>query len=405
MNTRAELVKQKVNEYAPELYKFLRDIIAIRSFDREEDKVIERIAEEMKKLGYEDVHTDPLGNLMGKIGHGSHLIAMDGHCDTVTFGDLSSWTFDPLEGYEDEECIGGRGSTDQKGGLACAIYAGKIIQDLDLNGDFTLLVTASIQEEDCDGVNWQYIVEKDGIRPEFAVLTEPSDMRISNGQRGRMEIGITTRGKSCHGSIPDSGINAVYKMAPIIEAVKRLHSNMTDDGVLGKGSVTISEINSQSPSRCAVADQCTISLDRRLNSVETPEFALQQLRDLPEVKEADAEVFMYRFEGEFYTGKTYPVDLFFPTWVIEKDSAPCKAMADSFREILDREPGISPWTFSTNGVSIMGMYGIPCVGFGPGHQDQAHAPNEKTWKKELLDCCAVYAILPLNYLSIINGGH
>ena len=42
----------------------------------------------------------------------------------------------------------------------------------------------------------------------------------------------------------------------------------------------------------------------------------------------------------------------------------------------------------------MGMHGIPCIGFGPGHEDQAHAPNERTWKSELVKATAMYAAIP-----------
>ena len=60
-------------------------------------------------------------------------------------------------------------------------------------------------------------------------------------------------------------------------------------------------------------------------------------------------------------------------------------------------PLTDKWTFSTNGVSIMGRNGIPCIGFGPGAEAQAHAPNEKTWKQDLVTCAAVYAALPCCY--------
>ena len=60
---------------------------------------------------------------------------------------------------------------------------------------------------------------------------------------------------------------------------------------------------------------------------------------------------------------------------------------------------VDKWTFSTNGVSIMGRYGIPCVGFGPGHEDQAHAPNELTWKRELVQAAAMYAVIPQLYVA------
>ena len=66
-------------------------------------------------------------------------------------------------------------------------------------------------------------------------------------------------------------------------------------------------------------------------------------------------------------------------------------------EMRRARPLTDKWTFSTNGVSIMGRNGIPCIGFGPGAEAQAHAPNEKTWKQDLVTCAAVYAALPSIY--------
>lgn len=112
---------------------------------------------------------------------------------------------------ETDELIGGRGTSDQEGGMASMVYAGKIIKDLGLEDEYTLLVTGTVQEEDCDGLCWQYIIEQSGIRPEFVVSTEPTDCQVYRGQRGRMEIRIDVQGVSCHGSAPERGDNAIFK--------------------------------------------------------------------------------------------------------------------------------------------------------------------------------------------------
>lgn len=282
--------------------------------------------------------------------------------------------------------------------MASMVYGAKIMKDLDLLEGYTLLVTGSVMEEPCDGLCWQYIIEEDGIRPEFVVLTEPSAGKICRGHRGRMEIRVTTGGVSCHGSAPERGDNAIYKMAPILTELRALHENLHVDPFLGKGSLAVSEIFFSSPSRCAVADGCSISIDRRLTHGETKETALREIENLPAVKEAGAAVELYSYEEPSYTGLVYPTDAYFPTWVIEEDHPACLSMAEAHRGLFG-EPVVERWTFSTNGVSIMGRHGIPCIGYGPGHEDQAHAPNEKTWKEELVKAAALYAVTPRLYLD------
>lgn len=392
-------ILEKAKAHKPEISRFLRDMIAIPSESRHEKEVVRRIRQEMKKVGFDRVEVDPMGNILGYIGSGTHLIAIDAHIDTVGIGDRSQWQYDPYEGYEDEEIIVGRGASDQKGGMAAMVYAGKIIKDLNLEGDYTLLVAGTVQEEDCDGLCWQHIIKESHIRPEFVVSTEPTSCRIHRGQRGRMEIKVSTKGVSCHGSAPERGDNAIFKMAPILNELEALHANLKYDDFLGKGSLTVSEVFSSSPSRCAVADGCTISIDRRLTAGETREYALQQIRDLPAVKRAGAEVTMYDYAEPSYTGLVYPTDSYFPAWTIEQDHTACQTLVASYRGLFGEDPIVDKWTFSTNGVAITGMFGIPCIGFGPGHEDQSHAPNEKTWKSELVKAAAMYAVIPAIYVQ------
>jgi len=387
-------IMEKAESYRSEISAFLRDMIRIPSESCEEEKVVLRIKEEMEKVGFDKIEIDEMGNILGYIGHGRHLIAMDAHIDTVGIGDQSLWDYDPYEGYEDEEIIVGRGASDQEGGMASMVYAGKIIKDLGLEDDYTLIITGTVQEEDCDGLCWHYMIEENNIRPKFVVITEPSSCNIYRGHRGRMEIKVSTHGVSCHGSAPERGDNAIYKMAPIINELKALHPNLTPHDFLGKGSLTVSQVFFSSPSRCAVADGCSISIDRRLTAGESWQFAVQQVKNLPAVNDANAEVEMYQYQRPSYTGFTYPIEAYFPTWLIEEEHPVCQTTVEAYKELFKEEPLVDKWTFSTNGVSIMGRHGIPCIGFGPGHEDQAHAPNEKTWKSELVKAAAIYAVIP-----------
>ena len=390
-------IKETAAHYEKDMTRFLRDLVRIPGESTGEEGHINRIAEEMRNLGFDKVEIDPMGNVLGYMGSGKTLIAFDAHIDTVGIGNKSNWTFDPYEGYESDTEIGGRGTSDQLGGIVSSVYGAKIMRDLGLLSDkYTVLVTGTVQEEDCDGLCWQYIINEDGIKPEFVVITEPTDGNIYRGQRGRMEIRVDVKGISCHGSAPERGDNAIFKMADILLEVKALNDTLHFDPFLGKGTLTVSEIYFSSPSRCAVADGCSISIDRRLTDGETYTLALEQIAALPSVRKYGAEVSMYSYERPSYKNLVYPTDCYFPTWVIPADHPAALAMVQAF-EGMYGTPKVDKWTFSTNGVSIMGRYGIPCIGFGPGKEAQAHAPNERTWKADLVRCAAVYAAVPSLY--------
>lgn len=412
-------IKEAAQGYEQAMTKFLRDLVSIPGESVGEEGHVKRIEQEMNALGFDKVVIDPMGNILGYMGSGKTLIGFDAHIDTVGIGNRDNWDFDPYEGFESDTEIGGRGTSDQLGGIVSAVYGAKIMKDQGLLDDrYTVLVTGTVQEEDCDGLCWQYIVNEDKVRPEFVVSTEPTDGGIYRGQRGRMEIRIDVTGVSCHGSAPERGDNAIYKMADILQEVRALNENDAEDSTeikglvkmldekynkewkearfLGRGTVTTSEIFFTSPSRCAVADSCAVSLDRRMTAGETWESCLDEIRALPSVKKYGAKVSMYNYERPSWTGLSYPTECYFPTWVIPQDHKVTEAMAAAYTELYG-EPRIDKWTFSTNGVSIMGRFGIPCIGFGPGKEAQAHAPNEKTWKEDLVRCAAVYAALPSEY--------
>lgn len=424
-----ELIKKTAEGYRKDMTAFLRAMIAIPSESAEEEGVIRRIKQEMEKLDFDEVQIDGLGNVIGFMGTGDKIMCLDGHIDTVGIGNRDNWTHDPYEGYETDDLIYGRGGSDQEGGLCASVYAAKMMKDLDLIPEgYKIMVSGDVMEEDCDGLCWQYIVNKDGIRPEFVISTEPTDGGIYRGHRGRMEIRVDVRGVSCHGSAPERGDNAIYKMADIVNDVRELNNNgyaestqikglakmldpkfnpdhYEDARFLGRGSCTVSQIFYTSPSRCAVADSCAISIDRRMTAGETWEGCLEEVKNLPAVKRYgdDVKVTMYMYDRPAWTGEVYETECYFPTW-INKESAPhVKALVDAHKALfgdkrigceasmdLRDRPLVDKWTFSTNCVAIQGRYGIPCVGFGPGAESQAHAPNEITYKDDLVTSAALY---------------
>lgn len=427
-------VHQAAEGYLPDMTKFLRDLIAIPSESCEEEGVVRRTIAEMERLGFDKAEIDPQGNAIGYMGTGDRIIAFDGHIDTVGIGNIANWEHDPYKGYETEDVIYGRGGSDQEGGVVSAVYGARIMKDLGLIPDgYKVMVAATVQEEDCDGLCWQYIHNEDGVTPEFVVSTEPTDGGIYRGHRGRMEIRVEVKGVSCHGSAPERGENAIYKMADILKEVEQLNENGCGDDVeikglvkmldpkynpdnyedarfLGRGTCTTSQIFYTSPSRCAVADSCAISIDRRMTAGETWDSCIREIAALPACRKHDAKVTMYMYDRPAWTGLVYETECYFPTWINRETAPHVQAVADAHKALYGNErqgnpgamdkrnrPLIDKWTFSTNGVSIQGRYGIPCVGFGPGAESQAHAPNEITWKEDLVRCAAVYALVPSLY--------
>ena len=380
-------------ELETQLATFMQDIIRIPSLSSGEGAVIERIRSEMLSVGFDEVTVDPMGNLIGRIGSGPYVIVLDGHADTVDTGDLSLWDRDPHSGDIEDGILYGRGASDQKGGIASGVYAGVLLKKIGIPENVTLYVTATVQEEDCDGLCWQYIVNEVGLRPNLVVITEPTSLRIYRGHRGRMEMEVHTSGISCHGSAPERGINAVYKMAAIIADIEKLNEELEPREPLGKGTVTISEIRSTSPSLCAVADGCTIHLDRRLTVGETGETSVAEILALPSVQAADAKVTVLDYAVPSHTGLTYPTRKYYPTWDIDEDDPAMQTAREAYRAAFGDEPETGFWTFSTNGVATAGMFDIPSIGFGPGHEHFAHAPNEQVEIEHLVRCTAFYTAL------------
>ena len=380
-------------EIKADLVKFMQDIIRIPSLSSEEGAVVERARQEMLRIGYDEVTVDPMGNLLGRIGNGPRVIAFDGHIDTVDVGDPELWDRDPHSGDIEDGILYGRGTSDMKGGVASSIYAGAILKKRGIPENVTFYATATVQEEDCDGLCWQYIINEDKLRPDLVVITEPTSLRIYRGHRGRMELEVHTSGISCHGSAPERGDNAVYKMAGIIADIEKLNEELQPCDPLGKGTVTISEIRSTSPSLCAVADGCTIHLDRRLTIDETEETSVAEILALPSVQKAKATVTVLDYAVPSYTGLTYPTRKYYPTWEMGETEPEVQAAVAAYSEAFDKEPEVGHWTFSTNGVATAGMHHIPTVGFGPGHEHFAHAPNEQTEVEHLVCCAAFYSAL------------
>lgn len=375
----------------------LSEMIKVPGFSSTEKARIQVIAKLCAEAGMEDIHTDGLGSLLGRVGSGKKKLVFDAHIDTVGVGDPTQWKTPPHSGLIKDGIVYGRGASDQLGGAASMIAAAAILKKMAYSGEFTVWFAFTVLEEDCDGLCWKYLIEEEKFVPDFVVSTEPTSCRLYRGHRGRMEIQIDIRGISCHGSAPERGDSAAYKAARAALAIEKLNTELTpdDDNFLGKGTITVSQIKVQGPSQCAVPDQGMLYCDRRLTWGENDVLAISQVEKvLTAAGVKDFTVKMPEYSQPAYTGKVYSQELYFPTWKIPASHPLVVSGVEAYKNLYGKAPVVDKWTFSTNCVSICGRHEIPCIGFGPGDENQAHAPNEINRVDDLEICAAFYASLP-----------
>ncbi len=389
MENQFSKIQELAEKYRDYTANNLSKLVKIKSLSMQEKEVQLELKKQMEEAGFDEVFIDGLGNVIGRIGNGKKILAIDGHMDTVDFGNMANWDFDPLSGEIKDGYVLGRGSVDQEGGPASFVTSGRILKELGFDRDLTIYFVGSVMEEDCDGLCWKYIIEEDKIKPDFAISTEPTNLNIYRGHRGRMEIRVVFSGISSHGSAPERGDNAIYKASRAALEIEKLNNRLAYDEFLGKGTVTISEFKSGSPSLCAVADYAHLHLDRRLTWGETKESAVAEVEEA--VKDFGGKVEVLYYEETAYTGLKYGMEKYFPTWKIPENHQIVQTGVKAYENLFNKEPKVDKWTFSTNGVTINGIYGIPIIGFGPGNEVMAHAPNEKVPVDDLVKASAFYA--------------
>ncbi len=395
MSTKTILEKAKA--YRDYTAKNLSEMIKVPGFSCTEKERVLVLRKMCEEVGMGDIRIDGLGSLLGRVGNGPKKLVFDAHIDTVGVGDPAQWKAPPHSGIIKDGLVYGRGASDQLGGAASMISAARILKEMDYKGEYTVWFAFTTIEEDCDGLCWKYLIEEEKFVPDMVVSTEPTSCRLYRGHRGRMEIQIDIKGISCHGSAPERGENAGYKAARAALALEKLNAELEpdDDGFLGKGTIVVSQIKVNGPSQCAVPDQAMLYCDRRLTWGEDDKLAIGQVeRALAAAGVDKFSVKMPEYAQPAYTGLLYKQELYFPTWKIPADSKLVTSGVDAYTALYGKAPVVDKWTFSTNGVAICGRHKIPTIGFGPGDESQAHAPNEINRIDDLEICAAFYAALP-----------
>jgi putative selenium metabolism hydrolase len=393
--TKAEEINAKIEASRPAIIQFMREICAIPSMDSKIGPVGERIAAEMRKLGYDEVRFDKMGNILGRIGSGARTIVYDSHIDTVGVGDPAGWGWDPFQGKVEDGVLYARGACDEKGSTPGMIYGLAIARDLGLLEGWTAYYFGNM-EEWCDGIAPNSFVEVDpGVKPDFVVIGEPTKMNVYRGHKGRLEMKITAKGRSAHAASNHLGDNAIYKLLPVIAGIRDLEPQLGDHPFLGHGKITVSDMHVQTPSINAVPDEAVIFIDRRMTFGETKETVRAQVEALIPAEYRDSVKLEELFYDEpSYTGFVFPVDKYFPAWALEEEHPLVQAGQQARRELGLADAPSGKWNFSTNGIYWAGKAHIPSIGFGPGDEETAHTVRDSVSLDDMVKATGFYALLP-----------
>ena len=390
--SKIDAIQAKVKAQREDIITFMRDLCAIPSYDSQIKQVGERIADEMKKLGFDKVWFDKMGNIVGQIGSGPVKLVYDSHIDTVGIGDPAEWGWDPFKGKVENGILYARGASDEKGSTPGMVYGLALAREQGLLDGITAYYFGNM-EEWCDGIAPNSFVETEGIRPDFVVIGEPTKMQVYRGHKGRIELKITSKGRSAHAASNFLGDNAIYKLTPVIEKIAAMQPQLGDDPFLGPGRVTVSDMKVETPSINAVPDLATIFIDRRITFGEEPQAAFKQIENLigdaPGVK---AEMLFY--DDPSYTGFVFPVDKIFPPWALPEDNSYVQAGVQAGELLWGAKLPTGKWDFSTNGTYWMGKAGIPSIGFGPGDEIHAHTVIDQVSLDDVVKATEWYAVLP-----------
>lgn len=384
-------IKARVAEQRGEIITFLKELCAIPSYDSQIRAVGERAEAEMKKLGFDEVWWDRMGNIVGRIGDGPKKLLYDSHIDTVGIGAIEEWEWDPFKGKEENGIFFARGACDEKGSTPGMIYGLALAKELGLLDGFTGYYFGNMEEWN-DGIAPHALVEVEGLRPDFVVIGEPTKMQVYRGHKGRVEMQVVARGKSAHAASNFLGDNAIYKMLPIIDKISKLEPELGDDPFLGHGRITVSDMHVKTPSINAVPNEALIYIDRRITFGEEPQAELARIKGLiGDRTDMDASILIYDVPS--YTGFVFPLDKIYPAWALPEDNPYVQAGVKSGEALWGSMP-TGKWDFSTNGTYWCGKAGIPSIGFGPGDEIHAHTVIDQVPLEDVVRSTEWYALLP-----------
>lgn len=380
--TSPELADLTADERA--LVCFARELVATPSLSGQERAVADKLGHRLERLGYREIEIDEHGNVVALLGNGPPRLMYNGHIDHVPPAGME----DPYDArIEDGAPYGvdglvlrGRGSCDMKANVAAGAYAAAFL-DPDALRSGSYLFTADVKEEPDSPDGVPSLLAR-GIRADYGLSGESTQLAVSVGHRGKIQADIVVHGRSSHASTPEAGVNAVYRATPLLRALEAAADGLPAAPLYGNGTVTVTAISSEPEGDVAVVpSRCTIRVDRRYVPGETPAGCLEGLERLVADVAAREGI-----EAHVELVNVYPL------MAIDAGHPLVRAGMESVEAVTGTAPPLIAWRFGVN-ATFMSDAGIPCIGIGPGNEDFAHTAQEHVPIGELVRCSQIYADL------------
>ncbi|MCR5732633.1 MAG: YgeY family selenium metabolism-linked hydrolase [Sphaerochaetaceae bacterium] len=371
-----------------EVVERAKRLLSIPSLSGEEERVALQIKKEMEEAGFDVVHIDRYGSVVGIVNGNrpGKTVLMDGHIDTVPVKNREGWKHDPYGCEIVDGRLYARGASDMKGSVA-AMLTSLISLARDRNFAGRAALSCTVHEECFEGVSSRLVSEF--VKPDAVIIGEATSGTVKIGQRGRAEVLVETFGKSCHSSSPEKGVNAVSSMLKLISMIENRKTPVSP--LLGEGIMVLTDIiSSPYPGASVLPDYCRATFDRRLLVGETEESVLGEVEEyIKKLKSEDpsfeAKVSITSGSERCYTGETISAKRFFPAWEIDRNSPLVRCAVEALEECtLDHE--LDHYFFCTNGSHFSAEAGIPTIGYGPSLETLAHVKDEYIELEELERC-------------------
>ncbi len=335
------------------------------------------VAERLAELGIKsrvDRFEGDRGNVVGELGGGTPSILFNTHLDTVPVGDKGLWSVPPLGGEVRDGRLFGRGAVDAKGSLASLIGALKDLADegWSLKGR---LIVAAVADEEVGGKGIKRLLSQ-GVRADYAIVGEPTGLKVCIAHKGRLLASIVFRGRPSHASSPEKGRNAIYGAAEFISRMEVVRFRKRHR-LLGSPSLTVTMIRGGVKDN-VVPDVCEVLVDRRFIPGEDVKDSVEHLRKTAEK--------VARLRGLGYEVRVISVA---PPSESASSSLLVKTALQAIYETAGKKS--RPTGFkATCDMTYLRQAGIETIILGPGTLSRAHTVDEWVEVGELGQAAEIY---------------